>query len=101
MKGGGISTIKGNIRCGGELMGVDMLLLDSQVCSVPPLEFVTALTVVKKDEDVKVIVAGDDDWLPPSPKVVFDESKELGGESTIKAVSLESTEVDDLERRLT
>ncbi|KAG5398442.1 hypothetical protein IGI04_020256 [Brassica rapa subsp. trilocularis] len=89
MKGGGISTIKGNIRCGGELMGVDMLLLDSQVCSVPPLEFVTALTVVKKDEDVKVIVAGDDDWLPPSPKVVFDESKELGGESTIKAVSSE------------
>uniref|UniRef100_M4E0B8 Sugar phosphate transporter domain-containing protein n=1 Tax=Brassica campestris TaxID=3711 RepID=M4E0B8_BRACM len=70
-------------------MGVDMLLLDSQVCSVPPLEFVTALTVVKKDEDVKVIVAGDDDWLPPSPKVVFDESKELGGESTIKAVSSE------------
>ncbi|KAH0914690.1 hypothetical protein HID58_029136 [Brassica napus] len=86
MKGGGISTIKGNIGCGGELMGVDMLLLDSQVCSVPPLEFVTALTIVKKDEDVKVIVAGDDDWLPPSPKVVFDESKELGGESTIKAV---------------
>ena len=43
------------------------------------------MQVVKKDEDVKVIVAGDD-WLTPSPKVVFDESKELGGESTIKAV---------------
>ncbi|KAF2613285.1 hypothetical protein F2Q70_00008456 [Brassica cretica] len=71
MKGGGISTIKGNIGCSGELIRVDMLLLDSQV--------------VKKDEDVKVIVAGDD-WLPPSPKVVFDESQELGGESTIKAV---------------
>uniref|UniRef100_A0A0D3AK35 Uncharacterized protein n=1 Tax=Brassica oleracea var. oleracea TaxID=109376 RepID=A0A0D3AK35_BRAOL len=85
MKGGGISTIKGNIGCSGELMRVDMLLLDSQVCSVPTLEFVTALTVVKKDEDVKVIVAGDD-WLTPSPKVVFDESKELGEESTIKAV---------------
>ncbi|CAF2106069.1 hypothetical protein F2Q70_00028281 [Brassica cretica] len=38
-------------------MGVDMLLLDSQVCYVPLLEFITALTVVKKDEDVKVIVA--------------------------------------------
>ncbi|KAH0862233.1 hypothetical protein HID58_079444 [Brassica napus] len=38
-------------------MGVDMLLLDSQVCYVPLLEFITALTVVKRDEDVKVIVA--------------------------------------------
>ena len=41
------------------------------------------MQVVKKDEDVKVIAVGDDDWLPPSPKV---ESKELGEESTIKAV---------------
>ncbi|KAG2255288.1 hypothetical protein Bca52824_074582 [Brassica carinata] len=54
-------------------MGVDMLLLDSQVCYVPLLEC---------ESDC----SGDDDWLPPSPKVVFDESKELGEESTIKAV---------------
>lgn len=28
-----------NVRRGGELMGVATLLLDSQVCYVPPLEF--------------------------------------------------------------
>lgn len=29
-----------NVRRGGELMGVDMMLFDSQVCLVPLLEFV-------------------------------------------------------------
>ncbi|KAF2589144.1 hypothetical protein F2Q70_00038783 [Brassica cretica] len=36
--------------------------------------------------DVKVIVAGDDDWLPQPPKVVSDKSKESGEDSTIKAL---------------
>ncbi|KAG2304892.1 hypothetical protein Bca4012_063953 [Brassica carinata] len=70
-------------------MGVDSLLLDSHVIDLATefenIEIRFFFSVVKKDKDVKVILAGDDDWLSPSPKVVFDESRELGEESTIKA----------------
>ncbi|WZZ50706.1 hypothetical protein YC2023_050813 [Brassica napus] len=46
-----------------------------------------------RNEDVKVIVAGDDDWLPQSPKVVFDKSKELGGKK-MELMSFSKTVVD-------
>ncbi|KAG2323350.1 hypothetical protein Bca4012_058842 [Brassica carinata] len=61
---------------------IDVALAGRRVC-FQPLYFGR---VAKKDEDVKVILAGDDDWLSPSPKVVFNESRELGEESTIKAL---------------
>lgn len=36
---------------------------------------------------MKVIeVAGDDDWLLPPPKVIFDKNKESVEDSTIKAL---------------
>ncbi|CAN6802979.1 unnamed protein product [Brassica oleracea] len=61
---------------------------DSDVSEVPVKKrSKTSHTVVKKDEDVKVIeIACDDDWLPPPPKVVFDKRKESGEDSTIKAL---------------
>ncbi|CAH8388121.1 unnamed protein product [Eruca vesicaria subsp. sativa] len=62
-----------NVCCSGELRRVDLIFINSQV--------------VKKDEDVKAIVVCDDDWLPLSPKVVFDKSKESSEESTTKALS--------------
>ena len=34
-----------NVQRGEELMGVDMLLLNYQVCSVPPLEFIYIFNV--------------------------------------------------------
>ncbi|KAG2255732.1 hypothetical protein Bca4012_092715 [Brassica carinata] len=50
------------------------------------LEFCMALPMTPPVLDVKVIVAGDDDWLPQPPKVVSDKSKESGEDSTIKAL---------------
>lgn len=31
-------------------------------------------------------VVGDDDWLPPPPKVMFDKNKASAEDSTIKAL---------------
>ncbi|KAL0700888.1 hypothetical protein Bca4012_057010 [Brassica carinata] len=71
---------------------------DSDVSEVPVKKRAKAShTVAKKDEDVKVVkvieVAGDDDWLPPPPKVVFDKSKESGEDSTIKALRTKKMEL--------
>ncbi|CAH2066099.1 unnamed protein product [Thlaspi arvense] len=68
---------------------------DSDVAEVPVKKRAkTSQTVVKEDEDVKVIdVAGDDDWLPPPPKVVFDNNKESGEDSTIKALRSKKMEL--------
>ncbi|KAF8080599.1 hypothetical protein N665_0933s0010 [Sinapis alba] len=68
---------------------------DSDISEVPVKKRAkTFHTVVKKDEDVKVIkVAADDDWLPPPPKVVFDKSKESGEDSTIKALRSKKMEL--------
>ncbi|ESQ28460.1 hypothetical protein EUTSA_v10019127mg [Eutrema salsugineum] len=68
---------------------------DSDVSEVPVKKKAkTSQTFVIEDEDVKVIeVAGDDDWLPPPPKVVFEKNKEPGEDSTIKALRSKKMEL--------
>ncbi|VVA94468.1 unnamed protein product [Arabis nemorensis] len=69
---------------------------DSDVSEVPVKKRakISQKPVLKEDEDVKVIeVAGDDDWLPPPPKVIFDKNKEPGEDSTIKALRSKKMEL--------
>ncbi|KAJ4884206.1 Ubiquitin-like superfamily protein [Raphanus sativus] len=69
---------------------------DSDVSEVVPVKKRAKVshTVVKKDEEVKVIeVAGDEDWLLPPPKVVFHKTKASGEDSTIKALRSKKMEL--------
>ncbi|KAG7589348.1 Rad60/SUMO-like domain [Arabidopsis suecica] len=69
---------------------------DDDVASKTPVpkKAKTSQTVEKLDDDVKVIeVAGDDDWLLPPPKVIFDKNKESVEDSTIKALRSKKMEL--------
>ncbi|AEE34761.1 Ubiquitin domain [Arabidopsis thaliana x Arabidopsis arenosa] len=66
---------------------------DASVTPIPK-KAKTSQTVEKLDDDVKVIeVTGDDDWLLPPPKVIFDKSKDSVEDSTIKALRSKKMEL--------
>ncbi|EOA33225.1 hypothetical protein CARUB_v10020935mg [Capsella rubella] len=69
---------------------------DDDNASVTPIpkKAKTSKTVDKLDNVVNVIeVTGDDDWLLPPPKVIFDKNKESVEDSTIKALRSKKLEL--------
>ncbi|KAL1223330.1 Small ubiquitin-related modifier 1 [Cardamine amara subsp. amara] len=68
---------------------------DDDVTETPvPKRAKVSQTVDKVVEDVKAIqVVGDDDWLPPPPKVIFDKNKASAEDSTIKALRSKKMEL--------
>ncbi|XP_010415432.1 PREDICTED: uncharacterized protein LOC104701435 isoform X1 [Camelina sativa] len=67
---------------------------DASVTPISKRAKKTSQTVEKFDDDVKVIeVTGDEDWLIPPPKVIFDKNKESVEDSTIKALRTKKMEL--------
>ncbi|XP_010511804.1 PREDICTED: uncharacterized protein LOC104787848 [Camelina sativa] len=67
---------------------------DASVTPIPKRAKKTSQTVEKLDDVVKVIeVTGDEDWLIPPPKVIFDKNKESVEDSTIKALRTKKMEL--------